>query len=110
GGAVLGASPSAARAPAVGGAASTSGGLGRFTVGGVLPGQDGYTATAHRFTLLVRGELTGDQRDVVADIVERHKPAHTDWVLCELGAGMRVGRQLHTGVTSFVGPGGDRKS
>jgi phage tail-like protein len=106
GGAVLGTSPAAVRAPAVGGAASTSGGLGRFTVGGVLPGDDGYTATAHRFTLLVRGELSGEQRDVVADIVERHKPAHTEGVICELGAGMRIGRQLHTGVTSFVGPGG----
>jgi len=106
GGAVLGAPPGTLRAPAVGGAASTSGALGRFTVGGVLPGQDGYTATAHRFTLLVRGELTDEQREVVADIVERHKPAHTLGVICELGSGMRIGRQLHTGVTSFVGPGG----
>jgi phage tail-like protein len=106
GGTILGAPPGGARAPAVGGAAGTSGGLGRFTVGGALPGQDGYTATAHRFILLVRGELTDEQRDVVADLIEQHKPAHTLGVICELGAGMRVGRQLHAGVTSFVGPGG----
>ena len=41
---------------------------------------------------------------MVADILERHKPAHTIGTICELGAGMRVGRQLT--LTSFVGPGG----
>jgi phage tail-like protein len=106
GGAVLGIPPGGDRAPAVGGAAVTSGGLGRFIIGGQRPDEDGYTKTAHRFTVLIRGELSGEQREVVTAIIERHKPAHTIGEICTLGAGMRIGRQLHTGMTSFVGPGG----
>ncbi|WP_406513008.1 phage tail protein [Streptomyces sp. NBC_00161] len=105
GGAVLGAGPGGAPAPAVGGAAGTSGALGRFTVGGVRPGEDGYTATAHRFSVLIPADPSAVQLDVVRTIVEAHKPAHTLVDICPLGAGMRIGRALHLGLTSVVGPG-----
>ncbi|GAB7106005.1 hypothetical protein JCM4814A_43190 [Streptomyces phaeofaciens JCM 4814] len=105
GGAVLGTGPGGPPAPAVGGGAATGGALGRFTVGGTRPGEDGYTATAHRFSVLIPAEPTAEQMDVVRTIVETHKPAHTVVDLCPLGAGMRIGRALHVGLTSVVGPG-----
>ncbi|MFD7629891.1 phage tail protein [Streptomyces sp. NPDC059851] len=104
-GAVLGTTPGGPPAPAVGGAATTSGALGRFTVGGTRPGEDGYTAAAHRFSVLIPAAPTPAQLDVVRSIVESHKPAHTRVDICPLGAGMRMGRTLHLGLTSVVGPG-----
>jgi phage tail-like protein len=105
-GAVLGApaAPAPPPAPAVGGPGA-AGALGRFAVGGVRPGEDGYTVTAHRFIVLVCGDLSDEQRNVVQGLLEHHKPAHTLVELCELGLGMRVGRRLHLGLSSVVGPG-----
>ena len=77
GGAILSESPAGKPAPAVAVHGSPSGALGRFTIGGTEPGFDGYTATAHRFTVLIPGNLTSEQRDVVAGLVEQYKPAHT---------------------------------
>ena len=106
GGTVLGLDPGGTRAPAVEGSARVTGSLGRFTVGGRLPGSDSYREAAHRATVLVPGTLTDEQRTVVADLLDVHRPAHVviDEV-CELGAGMRVGEQLRVGLSSFVGPG-----
>jgi phage tail-like protein len=103
-GAVLGGPTDGPAPPAVGGPGAT-GALGRFTVGGVRPGEDGYTVTAHRFAVLVCGDLDNEQRDVVDSLLETYKPAHTLAEICELGPGMRVGRHLHVGLTSVVGPG-----
>jgi phage tail-like protein len=81
-----------------GGAAGTAAGTGAAV-------QDGYRTAAHRFSVLVPMDLTTEQLDVVRSIVERHKPAHTAYEVCELGLGMRVGRHLHVDLTSVVGPG-----
>lgn len=105
-GAVLGALPAGPPAPAVGGPGA-AGALGRFVVGGRRPGENAYNATAHRFTVLVCADLTAEQRDVVRGLLASHKPAHTEVELCELGLGMRVGRRLHLGLSSVVGPGDD---
>ncbi|MGH3991230.1 MAG: phage tail protein, partial [Pseudonocardiaceae bacterium] len=105
GGAVLGTSPRGLPAPAIRGAARATGTLGRFSVGGASPGQDSYAASAHRFAVLVPGRLTDEQRTVVRTILDGHRPAHTVYDLCELGPGMRVGRQLRVALTSYVGPG-----
>ncbi|MGW4690165.1 phage tail protein [Streptomyces sp. NPDC004244] len=104
-GTVLGTAPGGPPAPAVGGAAAASGALGRFTVGGTRPGEDGYTATAHRFSVLIPAAPTPAQLEAVRGIVEAHKPAHTRVDICPLGTGMRLGRTLHLGLTSVVGPG-----
>jgi phage tail-like protein len=105
GGAVLGTEPGGGPAPLVQGAARFSGALGGFVVGGVGPEGDAYTATAHRFTVLITADLEAEQHAVVRSIIENHKPAHTLPQVCELGAGMRVGRLLHLGLTAVVGPG-----
>jgi phage tail-like protein len=110
GGAVLGLAPGGPSAPAVTGAARATGTLGRFALGDPEPdGDDAFATSAHRFSVLVPGDLTDEQRDVLAHLVETHKPAHTLGEICELGPGLRVGR-MRLGLTSFVGPpsGGDR--
>lgn len=105
GGALLGTRPGGPPAPAVGGAATTRGSLGHFTVGGQTPGEDGYTAAAHRFSVLVPARLGPEQQDAVQAIMAAHKPAHTLGEVCELGP-MQVGRQLHLDLTAVVGPPG----
>jgi len=107
GGAVLGTSPEGPAAPAVGGSARATGTLGRYTIGGRTPDQDSFRAAAHRFCVLVPGELTDEQREVARGIVDAHRPAHTIARISELGVGMRVGQRLHVQLTSFVGPGAD---
>lgn len=105
GGAVLGTRPGGPPAPAVEGAARATGTLGRFALGGSRPGDDSYRTAAHRFSVLIPADLTAEQLEVVQGIVETHRPAHTEYEICELGSGMRVGRRLHVSLTSFVGPG-----
>jgi phage tail-like protein len=115
-GAVLGTTPLAGPAEVVGGAGSQTSALGRFAIGGrdarAAPGgvaagiriSTGYDATAHRFTVLVPGQLTDEQRQVVTDILGDHRPAHTLFELCELGEGMRIGRSLRLDLSAYVGP------
>ncbi|MEV7888947.1 phage tail protein [Streptomyces sp. NPDC002817] len=79
--------------------------LGRIRVGGTGPGEDGYRTAAHRFTVLVHTALSAEQLSVVRTILDLDKPAHTLYDICELGCGMRVGRQAHLGLTAVVGPG-----
>lgn len=64
---------------------------------------DAFALHAHRFTVLIRGALTAEQVAVVDDVLEMHRPAHTVVEVCHLGAGMRVGRGLHVGISSTVG-------
>lgn len=109
GGAVLGFGPDGLRAPTVGGNSRATGMLGHFTVGGETPSSTSYRRFAHRFTVLVPGCLTDEQRAVVGDIVRRHKPAHTMADICELGDGLPVGR-LRLGLTAYVGPRPGRAS
>lgn len=116
GGMVLGYPTAGPAAPAVGGNARATGMLGRFSIGGNSVAantgaasaptlqQDAFQLSAHRFTLLIPGHLTNEQREVVHGILDVHRPAHTMVELCELGSGMRVGQRLHVGLSSFVGP------
>lgn len=102
-GVVLGAGPDGLEAPVVGGSARATGTLGRFTVGGAQAHPDPYERTAHRFTVLVPGRLSDEQRSIIQRIVVEHRPAHTACDICELGSGMRVSR-LRIALTSFIGP------
>jgi phage tail-like protein len=105
GGTVLGLGPGEPYAPDVGGSARATGTLGRFMVGGRSAGQTSFTGTAHRFCVLIPGDLGDEQRDVIRGILDRHRPAHTVYELLELGPGMRVGDRLRVALTSFIGPG-----
>jgi phage tail-like protein len=61
---------------------------------------------AHRFTVVVPGALSSDERGIVEHIIRVHRPAHTIGSLCTSGAGMRTGIGLHIGLTSVIGRGG----
>jgi hypothetical protein len=105
GGTVLGTTPGGLAAPVVGGSATATGTLGRFMIGGRLAGTDSYQLSAHRFSVLIPGSLSAEQRSVVKGLLDVHRPAHTVAEICELGSGMRVGQRLRLSLTAFVGPG-----
>ena len=67
--------------------------------------EDSFATHAHRFSLIIPGALTDEQREVVNWILELHRPAHTLVQLCTIDAGMRVGRGLHVELTSVIGRG-----
>ncbi len=67
---------------------------------------DAFRTHAHRFTVLLGRSLGDVERQVVDRIVEVHRPAHTVWDVCTADQGMRVGRGLHVGLSTFVGPTG----
>jgi phage tail-like protein len=64
---------------------------------------DSFTAYAHRFTVVVPAELTDVQRRMAEYVLQVHRPAHTLFEICTVGAGMRVGRGLHVGMLSTIG-------
>jgi phage tail-like protein len=68
---------------------------------------DAFRTHAHRFTVIIPAALDETQLDVVRHILEVHRPAHTLFDLCTVGAGMRVGRGLHAGISSVIGRTGE---
>jgi phage tail-like protein len=64
---------------------------------------DAFRTHAHRFTVIIPSSLDATQLDVVRHILEVHRPAHTTFDICTVGAGMRVGRGLHAGISSVIG-------
>ncbi|MEO1058357.1 MAG: phage tail protein, partial [Actinomycetota bacterium] len=89
-----------------------------FRVGGSVgrPGDDfldpsddaatSFTSHAHRFTVLIPRPLTAEEELAVRHILDTERPAHTAYELCTVDAGMRIGRGLHLGLSSVVGPTG----
>jgi hypothetical protein len=88
---------------------------GTMLVGEVLVGKSGplntsdfgmplFSEAAHLFTILVpAGALPGQaQREMLQQIIEAEKPAHTDYHLCFVEPRMRVGFQARLGVDSIV--------
>lgn len=65
--------------------------------------EDAFETHAHRFAVIIPASLTSAQQDVVHQILELHRPAHTLVEVCTVGAGMRVGRGLHIALTSIIG-------
>jgi phage tail-like protein len=68
--------------------------------------EDAFETHAHRFAVIIPTSLTSEQSEVVARILDLHRPAHTLVEVCALEAGMRVGRGLHVALTSIIGRSG----
>lgn len=85
----------------VGGAVAS--GEQQFIEGGA---ETAFDAHAHRFTVLIPATLSAEQLVVVQHILDVHRPAHTLVEVCTIGAGMRVGRGLHVGLSSMIGRSG----
>jgi phage tail-like protein len=91
-----------------------------FRVGGAVgePGeqpltgdtQSAFTTHAHRFTVLVPALLDADGFDVVRDVLQAQRPAHTIVDVCTVASGMRVGYGLHVGLLSVIGRSGGFKT
>jgi phage tail-like protein len=64
---------------------------------------DAFETHAHRFSVIIPAVLDAEQLAVVDHILAMHRPAHTLVDVCTVGAGMRVGRGLHVGLTSVIG-------
>ncbi|GGR98335.1 hypothetical protein GCM10010169_48630 [Micromonospora fulviviridis] len=65
---------------------------------------DAFRLHAHRFAVLIAGDLDCDRLAVVRDLLDLHRPAHTVASVCTVGVGMRVGVSLHLEVSTIVGP------
>lgn len=64
---------------------------------------DAFVTHAHRFTVLIQSSLTQEQSDMVRDLLNTHRPAHTVVDFCTVGSGIRVGLGLLIGITSMIG-------
>ena len=64
-----------------------------------------YAQEAYRFCVVVDGYRAADPRTVqeITRIVEREKPAHTDWRLEPVAPELRVGLQARIGIDTIVG-------
>ena len=81
--------------------------VGVDTVSGDAAGiDDSFSANAHRFTVMVQAELDAELDAVVRHLLDVHRPAHTLFTLCSVGAGMRIGRGLQLELTSILGRSG----
>jgi hypothetical protein len=93
--------PLAAAVPAIGRAVvGESGPLAQYQIGLPL-----YAEDAYRFCVVVDGYRAADPQTVqeITRIVEREKPAHTDWRLELVAPELRVGLQARIGVDAIVG-------
>jgi phage tail-like protein len=72
--------------------------------------RNAFETHAHRFTVIIPATLSEEQVDVVRHIIDVHRPAHTVFDICTAGAGMRIGRGLHVGLSSVIGPTGGFES
>ena len=64
---------------------------------------DAIAAHAHRFSVVIPAVLDDVQLAVVDHVLDVHRPAHTIYEVCTVGAGMRVGFGLHLGLLSMIG-------
>lgn len=64
---------------------------------------DAFKTHAHRFTVIIPGRHGPDTIGIATLILDVHRPAHTVFDLCTVGAGMRVGRGLHVGLSAMIG-------
>jgi len=62
-----------------------------------------FAANAHRFTVVLPGAVTDEERAVVEHILEVHRPAHTVFDICTVDAALRLGQGMHVGLTTIVG-------
>lgn len=91
----------------VGGGFRVGGAVGRTdttTVGGTAA--DAFETHAHRFAVVIPGEVCDSTLDMVRHVLEVHRPAHTAVEVCTPGAGIRLGVGSHLDLTTVVGRGG----
>ncbi|MBK5224421.1 MAG: hypothetical protein JJE52_16420 [Acidimicrobiia bacterium] len=109
GGPLLGDDPSLTTRSVLGAGFRVGGAVGALGSAPLDPDDDhtsAFSTHAHRFTVGIPQPLDDEQDAAVRHILATERPAHTIYDLCALDAGMRVGRGLHVGMSSIVGPTG----
>lgn len=104
GGAFLGGSEVTTANSILGAGFRVGGAVGQSTetlLGGTA--EDMFDTHAHRFTVIIPRMLSDEEIAAVEHILAVHRPAHTAYDLCTVGAGMRVGRGLLVELSSIVG-------
>jgi phage tail-like protein len=106
GGALLG-DPSGLTSSSIVGVGLRVGGSVGTDVSEVVAGSidDAFETNAHRFAIMIPAVLSPEQHDVVTQILELHRPAHTLVEVCTAAAGMRIGHGLQVAMTSIIGRG-----
>lgn len=66
------------------------------------PGQAFYSAFAHRFMVVLIGDVCEERLAAVDDAIEAWKPAHTVHSLCVTAAGVRVGSTARPGYSAIA--------
>lgn len=66
------------------------------------PGEEFYSAYAHRFTVVLIGDVCDERLDATNDAIEAWKPAHTVHSLCVTEAGVRVGQTARPGYSAIA--------
>ena len=62
-----------------------------------------FSDVVNRFAVIVYGAgLSDERRQALERVLERERPAHTDYHLCVIKPDMRVGRQARIGIDSLV--------
>ena len=87
----------------------------RLTIGSVVVGAGGplthdafgsplFTDAAHRFIVSVPAYQAAEPavREAIRHLLDREKPAHTDYSLCFVEAEMRVGQQAVLGIDTYI--------
>ena len=66
-----------------------------------------FESVAHRFTVQVyQGQAPNTcTLDTIRGVIEREKPAHTDYRLCVIEPKMRLGFQARIGIDTVIGSG-----
>jgi phage tail-like protein len=109
GGPVLGGDPAGSSRSVLGAGFRVGGEVGSVEDAPLDPGDDrasAFASHAHRFSVLVPRPLNEQDEAAVRHILDTERPAHTDYELCTVDAGMRAGDGLHLGLSSIVGPTG----
>lgn len=64
---------------------------------------DDTAAHAHRFSVFIGGELEASELEVVKDIVELEKPAHTLADICDVTDAFLIGTRALVGISTRIG-------
>lgn len=102
GGAMVGPDASPASKPVIGAGFRVGGAVGD-TADSLKDCDDGFDTHAHRFSVVLPVEVSDEQLEVIHEILQRHRPAHTLYDVCTVDSGMRLGIGLYVGLTSIAG-------
>lgn len=71
--------------------------------GAVTPSASDSNTHAHRFSVIIPLTLNTEEMEVIHQILEQYRPAHTIYDICTVDAGMRMSLGLYLELNSVIG-------